>query len=272
MGIVRTVEWSMSLSPDEADRRLREAVASAGMQPEGHPGAIRAKSSRSMMRNRWAAEVSIDLVPLGAGTCAICKVDMLGNKHFEVLDEIAETVGDDVFDDGGIQTAIERLGKASRIFGRKEVRHLRHLIRAGEKVEALGQGAYNRKQGIIVLTDQRLFFFEKSIGSESLEEFGLASVSSIEVGKKLGGERLVIHASGNQAEISQMKPGQGEEVARQFRALKQRTGPPASAVVAAAAEQPDPLEQIRKLSELRDAGVLTPEEFKTKKADLLDRL
>lgn len=81
-----------------------------------------------------------------------------------MLDEIAGAVGDDAFNDGGIAEAIERLGKASRVFGRKEVRHLRHLIRAGENVVALGQGAYNGKQGIITLTDQRLFFFEKSIG------------------------------------------------------------------------------------------------------------
>ena len=34
----------------------------------------------------------------------------------------------------------------------------------------------------------------------------------------------------------------------------------------------DPLEQIRKLGELRDAGVLTDEEFDTKKGELLDRM
>ena len=36
--------------------------------------------------------------------------------------------------------------------------------------------------------------------------------------------------------------------------------------------QPDVLEQIRKLGELRDAGILTGEEFAAKKADLLKRL
>ena len=218
------------------------------------------------MKNRWAAELSIDLTPLGSGTCATCKVDMLGNKHFELLDAIAEAVGDDAFDDRGIQQAIERLGKASRVFGRKEVRHLRHLVRAGENVAALGQGSYNKKQGIIVLTDQRLFFFEKSIGSESLEEFGLPSVSSIEVGKKLGGERLTIHASGNRAEITHMMHGQSDEIVRQFRVLKQTPAAPAMPT------QADPLDQIKKLGELRDAGVLTPAEFEAKKADLLDRL
>jgi hypothetical protein len=34
----------------------------------------------------------------------------------------------------------------------------------------------------------------------------------------------------------------------------------------------DPVEQIRKLAALRDAGVLTPAEFDAKKAELLGRL
>jgi hypothetical protein len=36
--------------------------------------------------------------------------------------------------------------------------------------------------------------------------------------------------------------------------------------------QTDVMDQLRKLGELRDAGVLTPEEFAAKKAQLLDRL
>ena len=44
--------------------------------------------------------------------------------------------------------------------------------------------------------------------------------------------------------------------------------PPAQAAPAA----PDPMEQLRKLGELRDAGILTEEEFAAKKADILGRL
>jgi len=42
--------------------------------------------------------------------------------------------------------------------------------------------------------------------------------------------------------------------------------------VAAAAADGDIIDQIRRLGELRDSGLLTPEEFETKKADLLRRL
>jgi Bacterial PH domain/Short C-terminal domain len=269
MGIVRTVEWSLSVSPAEAERRLHEAMASLGMQAHPDGATIRATSTRSLLKNRWAAEVSVDLSPMGAGTRATCRVEMAGSKHYAVLDELAEAVGDDAFEDRGVGQAIERLGKASRMFGRKEVRHLRHLVHADEQVIALAQGTYEKKQGIVALTDQRLFFFEKSLGSESLEEFGLSSISSLEVGKKMTGEKLVIHASGNRAEITGVMHGQADEVARQFRSVKQRASAPTAT---GASPEPDVLEQIRKLGELRDAGVLTLEEFEAKKAALLDRL
>lgn len=83
----------------------------------------------------------------------------------------------------------------------------------------------------------------------------MGSISSIEVSKKIGGERLMIHASGNRAEINQVMHGQADEIARQFRAVKQRALGPRPAP----AGQSDPLDQIRKLAELRDAGVLTVE-------------
>jgi hypothetical protein len=35
---------------------------------------------------------------------------------------------------------------------------------------------------------------------------------------------------------------------------------------------PDVFDQIRRLGELRDAGLITPDEFDTKKAELLTRL
>jgi hypothetical protein len=240
------------------------------MEPAANGAIIRAKSGRSLLKNRWAADISIDVTPLGAGSCATCSVDMVGTKHYALLDELAEAVGDDAFEDRGIEQAIERLGKASRLFGRKEVRHLRHLIHADERVVALAHGMYQKKNGIVTLTDQRLFFFEKSLGSETHEEFALSSISSIEVGKKLTGERLVIHASGNNAEIERTMHGQADEFARQFRALKMRATAPAPTT--SEAPEVDVLEQIRKLGELRDSGLLTSEEFEAKKAALLDRL
>ncbi|MBM0255754.1 SHOCT domain-containing protein [Micromonospora sp. 4G55] len=57
------------------------------------------------------------------------------------------------------------------------------------------------------------------------------------------------------------------DVARFAELLRARAGqrPAATAVPS----QPDPLDQLRKLAELRDAGIVTAEEFEAKKRQLL---
>ena len=57
----------------------------------------------------------------------------------------------------------------------------------------------------------------------------------------------------------------------------QQAPPPVGAAVAPAEAAPasaaaDPMEQLRKLAELRDAGILTQEEFDAKKTDILSRM
>jgi hypothetical protein len=268
MGIVRRVEWALVVPADEASERVRNALGALGLEPEGEASMIRAKAARSLRKNRWAAEVAIEVQPLEGGSMALCSVDMAGNKHYAMLSEIAEAIGDDAFDDRGATEAIERLGKMGRVFGRKEVRHLRHLLRATERVITLGQGTYDKKQGLVVLTNERLFFFEKSLGSETVEEFWLKSISSMQASKKLGGERLVIHASGNQSEIKQMLHGQAEEISRQFRTLMHApSGPAGQPPQPIAHPADDPMAQLERLASLRDKGVIDAAEFEEKKAE-----
>jgi hypothetical protein len=51
------------------------------------------------------------------------------------------------------------------------------------------------------------------------------------------------------------------------------SSPTASAAASTVTDfRADPIEQLRRLGELRDAGVVTPEEFEAKKAELLGRL
>ena len=79
VGIVRTVEWKLTRTPAEAEQRLREALAKLDMSPEGERGHITAKSGRSLLKNRWAAEIGMELEPLNGGTLAVARVDMLGS-------------------------------------------------------------------------------------------------------------------------------------------------------------------------------------------------
>lgn len=190
---------------------------------------------------------------------------MAGIKHFAVLADVAEEVGDEAFDDRGVDPAIERLGKASRLFGRKEVRHLRNVLHASESVLELGQGQYESKQGLVVLTDERIFFFEKGLGSETVEDFPLTVINSLSIGKKMTGETLKIYSSGNQSEIRSMMPGQADAIVRAFKAAKHAPAPQAAPATAVAPPAADPFVQIERLGELRDKGLISEEAFEAKK-------
>ena len=270
VAVVRTAEWLIKGSPDEAARKLRAALEGVGLEPEGDGTSFTAQAKRSLLKNRWASQIDVAITPAsGDRSLAVVKVDMAGTKHYEMLDELAESMGDAV-DDRGLTEAVERLGRFSRVFGRKEVRHARHFLHGDEEVLQLGQGKYGDKMGIIVLTNKRLFFFEKSWAAQTVEEFPLKSISSVSVESKRTGEKLKIHASGNVSEIEQMFHGHGDEVARQIRGLIAERDAPVAA--AAPAAQPDAIEQIRRLAELKDAGVLSDEEFAAKKTQLLNQL
>jgi hypothetical protein len=220
--------------------------------------------------------VQIDLEPLAGETLATARVEMNGTRHFDVLNELAGKVGDDLFDDRGAADAIERLGKPGRMFGRKEIRHLQHLLRGNERVMTIGQRRYGDRQGLVVLTTVRLFFFEKSLGSETIEEFSLTAITSLAAKKvRFGGEHLVIHAAGSSSEMTHLFPGHADEVARQFRRLRGEAVERTASVDVAppeAATGSDHLTTLKSLADLRDQGILTAEEFEQKKADILDRL
>jgi hypothetical protein len=275
VGIVRTAEWLLKLPLEDAASALRDGLRTlhASVAEDGGT-TFTAESKRVVRKNRWAASWAVSVEPASSGSIATVRVDMGGDKHYELLDELAEQV-EDSLDDRGLASAIERLGKVGRTFGRKEIRRAQHMLHGDERVLQLGQGSYSGKQGLVILTGRRLFFFEKSWGAQTVEEFPIKSISSVSVDAKRRGEKLKIHASGNIAEIESMGHGQGDELARQVRKLveAQSAPPPAPAPSSPAAEAPsDPIEQLKRLAELRDAGVLTEEEFNRKKTQLLGQV
>ncbi|HEY6314256.1 MAG TPA: PH domain-containing protein, partial [Streptosporangiaceae bacterium] len=241
------------------------------MESEGPPGAIYGKSKRSFMKNRWSVNVAVDISSTTEGSMAVCRVEMAGTKHYEVLADIAEAMGD-IFDDRGVPEAVERLGKASLIFRGQQIRHLRNLLYANERVLELGQGSYERKHGLVVLTNERLFFLEKSLGSETLKQFSLSSIVSLAVNKKRTGETLIVHAAGDKAEITRMAHGQADPIVRAFRNLKQTDQTMAAATSQVPSSDADPLAQIERLAALRDKGIISAEEFESKKTELMGRI
>jgi len=159
----------------------------------------------------------------------------------------------------------------------------RVLRRAGEHLEpgeqVLGAvlGAYETtrlgmnavRNGVLLATDRRVVMFGKRRGGFELESFPYEHISSFEQGRTLMGSTIRMFASGNTVEVKYVNDRRA--MAELVSVVKSRMGG-TGASVPPAPGQPDLLEAIRKLGELRDAGLLTEDEFQAKKAQLLARL
>lgn len=134
--------------------------------------------------------------------------------------------------------------------------------------EAKLMGKDTLKNGIFIATDKRVVFYgPKMFGGYDMEIFPYSNISSIEMGKSVMGHSISLYASGNKATMKWINHGDVGGFTQEVKlriGKKQETAPTSSTT--------DIADQIKKLAELRDAGILTEDEFNTKKIDLLARL
>ncbi len=173
-----------------------------------------------------------------------------------------------------IQAAATRMG--SKFGAKREIRKLVGYLWEGEQVQALAGGSYGQGLGLVVLTDRRLFFLRDGWVNKETEDFPIEKMSSVQWTSGFAQGALTVYASGNKAEIKSVYNDDGKAIAD---AIRHRISPgnAPSAVEptpepATAAQPGDVIETLRRLGELRDAGVVTSEEFDAKKAELLARI
>ena len=123
--------------------------------------------------------------------------------------------------------------------------------------------------GIFVATNQRLIFYSKKLTGFELEVFPYKNISSIEMGKNLMGHHIRFFAAGNKVSMKWIKTGGVQEFVE---AIKSRMAGSSSPGPTPTQTPDDPLAQLEKLSKLRAAGVVTKEEFASKKDEILSRL
>ncbi|MGC5255373.1 SHOCT domain-containing protein [Gordonia sp. DT218] len=269
MGIVRHTSTRVLATFDVTCDAVVTGMTAAGMVITVPGNPVTGEAKRSLRRNRWASTVTAGVRPESDSTSLVdWAIDMAGDKHYEVLTEILATMPQ--IDDLGVADALDRLGKMGRFFGFREASALTQFLHVEERAVELTQGVYDGRQGMLVLTTERLFFFDKSALSARTEEFDLAAIGSLGFSQKLGGEVIEISISGRSAKIKQVAHGRAETFVQAFRRVRADRGRPRAPLLPPAA--PDMAEQIKKLAELRDAGVLTEDEFSAKKADLLSRM
>jgi hypothetical protein len=180
-----------------------------------------------------------------------------------------------------IQAAKDKM--QTRLGAGREMKRLTNHLWESESVHLMAAGRYGGGTGLVVLTDRRLLFVMDGMTRQTIEDFPLDKVSSVQWSSGMVMGSLTIFASGNKADIDQMNKKDGKQIADAVRARLARSTPAARPSApplhqaplqpaAPTANTPDVYEQLRKLGELRDLGVVTPEEFEQKKRDLLSRI
>jgi Bacterial PH domain/Short C-terminal domain len=159
-----------------------------------------------------------------------------------------------------------------RLGVRKELRKLTEKLGESEEVVNLARGQYDGKTGLLVITDRRVVFTEQGMMRSRLEDFPYEKISSVQTETGVVFGKLTIFASGNKAIIERIGPKERVPEIGDYVRARLSVGAANSVPTDAARAEPTPMDQLRQLGELHDAGILTDEEFEAKKAALLERI
>lgn len=159
-----------------------------------------------------------------------------------------------------------------RLGSGREIRKLVNHLWEGETVHLLATGQYGSGMGLLAVTDRRLLFLKDGMMSTKSEDFPISKISSIQWNSGMLTGKITIFASGNKADIERIDKGRGQAIVDHVRALISNPTPPAQPAAPVTTETESPMDQLKKLGELRDAGIISEEEFELKKKEFLDRM
>ncbi|MFD0773465.1 PH domain-containing protein [Streptomonospora algeriensis] len=111
---------------------------------------------------------------------------------------------------GDIQAARDRM--SNRIGAGRELRKLVEYLWDREQVTHLVSGSYGGGVGIVTLTDRRMLFLKDGWTSQTIESFPFEKISSVQWGGGMMMGKIIVYASGNKAEITQVPKVDGKGI------------------------------------------------------------
>ncbi|MCG2700577.1 PH domain-containing protein [Candidatus Parcubacteria bacterium] len=144
-----------------------------------------------------------------------------------------------------------------------------YVISGQYEIKILGKDSI--RKGIFLTTNKSLIFYAKKLIGYDFEVFPYSNISSIEMSKGIMGYSISFFASGNKAKMKWIKEIRKGDVKKFIECVKENIG---KKIVKDNLQKPvlDVTEQIKRLAELKEQGILTDEEFNSKKKELLLKL
>lgn len=128
-------------------------------------------------------------------------------------------------------------------------------------------GQETLRTGVMIVTRSRVVFFSKRLFGFDLETVSLKGVTSVEMSKGMIGKKIRIITANNEITMSNIQRGEPDELVRFVNEnMGRETGPK---TFQSGSDVPS---KLRDLKELRDADIITEDEFERKKTELLSMM
>ena len=178
-----------------------------------------------------------------------------------------------------VKDALKGLDGVSSFFGKSEIKELPNILWENELPEAVVQGRYGNRTGILTCTNNRLIFVSKTLGiSLRVEDFPLDKISSLQYETGMIFGKITVFASGNKADIDQIDKKQARNFAEFVRSkiskLNSSGKTTSSEPETEASLQKDStdimIEKLERLGALKDKGIISEDEFQAQKEKILN--
>jgi hypothetical protein len=169
-----------------------------------------------------------------------------------------------------IRDELKSLDISPTIFARKEIHELPDILSPEERIVYLveGRNKLNNHHIILAATDRRLIFVDKEfMYGLKVEDFSYSKISSIQYEKDFLLASIDIQVTDDIVEIDGVGKYHAELFCEKVREFMSR---PEGFFQNTA--EPSVLDQLEQLGRLREAGVLTEEEFLEQKKKLMEKL
>src|SRR5690349_7190273 len=101
---------------------------------------------------------------------------------------------------------------SSKLGSGREIKRLVEYLWEDERVDRMVSGSYGGGLGLLVLTDRRLLFLKDGITSKTHEDFPIERVTSVQWSSGMATGKVIIFASGNKAEITNVTKKDGKDL------------------------------------------------------------
>ena len=170
-----------------------------------------------------------------------------------------------------INNVVAKLDGMDRsVIARKEIKELPDILWEDELPERIVAGTYNNGWGILCATNQRLLFIDKGLlFGLKVESYVYEAISSVESKSGLLWGSVKVYASGNNEDFEHVNNRQAHAFAQYVREKISKSRTPTAPPIQQGASSVSVAEELTRLADLMERGILTKEEFDQQKAKLL---